>query len=65
MSFAEKMRVAFAKAAQNFFKKNTCELDNVLIRTVNILASKECIKLMTLQTTGPKPFKFVFEIEIQ
>ena len=43
---------AFAKATHIFFSKNTCELDNVLIRTVNILATNELIKLTMLWTTG-------------
>ena len=56
--FAEKMWVAFAfaKATHIFFSKNTCELDIVLTRTVNILTTNELVKLMTLQTTGPRPF---------
>ena len=53
--FAEKMRVAFAfaKATHIFFSKNTCELDIVLTRTVNILNTNELIKLTALWTTGP------------
>ena len=55
--FAEKMRVAFAfefaKATHIFFSKNTCELDIVLTRTVNILTSDKLVKLTMLRTTGP------------
>ena len=38
----------------NFFSKNTCELDIVLTRTVNILTTNELVKLTTLWTTGPR-----------
>ena len=31
----------------HFFSKNTCELDIVLTRTVNILTTNELVKLMT------------------
>ena len=42
--FAEKIRVAFAFAKANiFFSKNTCELDIVLTRTVNILTTNESL----------------------
>ena len=44
---------AFAKATHIFFSKNTCELDIVLTRTVNILTTNELVKLMTLWTTEP------------
>ena len=44
--FAEKKK-SFAKAT-HFFSKNTCELDIVLTRTVNILTGKELVKLKTL-----------------
>ena len=44
---------AFAKATHIFFSKNTCELDIVLSRTVNILITNELIMLTTLWTTGP------------
>ena len=55
--FAEKMWVAFAfaKATHIFFSKNSCELNTVLPRTVNILTTNELIKLMMLWTTGPWP----------
>ena len=36
-----------------FFSKNTCELDIVLTRTVNIFTTNELVKLTTLWTTGP------------
>ena len=36
-----------------FFSKNTCELDIVLTRIVNILATHELIKLTMPCTTGP------------
>ena len=38
----------------HFFSKNTCELDIVLTRTVNILTTNELVKLMMLWTTGPR-----------
>ena len=50
--FAEKMWVALQKLL-TFFSKNTCELDIVLTRAVNILTTNELIKLTTLWTTGP------------
>ena len=50
--FAEKMWVAFAKLL-TFFQKNTCELDIVLTRTVNILTTNELFTLTMLWTTGP------------
>ena len=36
-----------------FFSKNTCDLDIVLTRTVNILTTDELVMLMMLWTTGP------------
>ena len=42
------------KSYSHFFSKNTCELDIVLIRTVNILTTTELVKLMILWTTGPR-----------
>ena len=39
---------AFAKAKHIFFSRNTCELDIVLTRTVNILTTNELVKLMML-----------------
>ena len=47
--FARKMWEAFAF----FFSKNTCELDIVLTRIVNILTANELVKLTMLWTTGP------------
>ena len=41
------------KSYSHFFSKNTCELDIVLTRTVNILTINELVKLTTLWTTGP------------
>ena len=54
--FAGKMWVAFAfaKATHIFFNKNTCELDIVLTRRVNILTTNKLVKLTTLWTTGPR-----------
>ena len=51
----KKMWVAFAlaKATHIFFSKNTCELDILLTRTVNILTTNELIKLTQLWTSGP------------
>ena len=37
----------------SFCSKNTCELDIVLTRTVNILTTNELVKLKMLWTTGP------------
>ena len=37
-----------------FFSKNTCELNIVLSRTVNILTTNELVKLTMLWTTGPR-----------
>ena len=36
-----------------FFQQNTCELDIVLTRAVNILTTNELIKLTMLWTSGP------------
>ena len=38
----------FAKATHIFSSKNTCELDNVLTRTVNIMTTNKLVKLMML-----------------
>ena len=35
------------------FQQNTCELDAVLTRAVNILTTNELVKLTMLWTTGP------------
>ena len=45
------MWVAFAFT--HIFQQNTCELDVVLTKTVNILTTNELVKLMMLWTTGP------------
>ena len=55
--FAEKKWVAFAlaKATHNCFsKKNICELDIVLTRTVIILTTNELVKLTTFWTSEPR-----------
>ena len=41
------------KNYSHFYSKNTCELDIVLTRTVNILSTNKLIKLTMLWTTGP------------
>ena len=41
-------KCVFAKAIHMFFSKNTCELDIVLTRTVNILTTNKLIKLTML-----------------
>ena len=38
---------------RTFFSKNTCELDSVLTRTVNILTTNEVVKQKVVWTTGP------------
>ena len=42
------------KSYSHFFSKNTCELDILLTKTVNILITKELFKLTMLWTTGPR-----------
>ena len=50
---------AIAKATHIFFSaKNTCELDIVLTRTVNILTTNKLVKLKMLWTTGPCTFQW-------
>ena len=44
------MWLAFAKATHIFVSKNTCELDSVLTRTVNVFNTNELVKLTTLWT---------------
>ena len=39
---------SICKSYSHFFSKNTCELDIVLIRAVNILTTNEFVKLTTL-----------------
>ena len=41
------------KSYSHSFSKNNCELDTVLTRVVNILTTKELVKLTMLWTTGP------------
>ena len=48
--FAEKNVRSFSYS--HFFSKNTCELDIVFTRTVNILTTNELVKLTVLLTTG-------------
>ena len=45
---------AHSCSLNKLFSKNTCELDIVLTRTVNILTTIELVKLTTLWTTGPR-----------
>ena len=54
--FAEKKVSSFCicKSYSHFFSKNTCELDIVLTRRVNILTTNELVKLTMLWTTGPR-----------
>ena len=42
------------KSYSHFFSKNTCELDIVLTRTVNIFTTNELVKLTMLQQVGPE-----------
>ena len=53
--FAEKnvSRFCICKSYSHFFSKNTCELNILLTRTVNILTTNELVKLTMLWTTGP------------
>ena len=55
------------KSYSHFFCKNTCELDIVLTRTVNILTTNKLVKLMMLWTTGPRKCTFghVCPVKIQ
>ena len=50
--FSEKKKKV--SSYSHFFNKNTCELDIVCTRTVNILTTNELIKLKMLWTTGPR-----------
>ena len=38
----------------HFFRKNTCELDIVLTRTVNTLTNNELVKLRRFEQLGPE-----------
>ena len=48
--FAEKNMSSFCicKSYSHFFSKNTCEIDIVFTRTVNILTTNKLVKLTTL-----------------
>ena len=50
------MSKSICKSYSHFFSKNTCEIDIVLTRTVNILTTNELVKLMMLWTSGPRYF---------
>ena len=50
--------VCICKNYSHFFSKNTCELDIVLTRTVNILTTNELVKLTMLWTTA-KPYNLL------
>ena len=43
-----------------FYSKNTCELDIVVTRTVNVLTTNELVKLTMLWTTGPRITEVAF-----
>ena len=43
----------FAKVTQICFSKNTCELDIVLTRTVNILTTNELVSSRRFEQLGP------------
>ena len=45
--------LCICKSYSHFFSKNTCELNIVLTRTVNILTTNELVKLTMLWITGP------------
>ena len=46
------------KSYTHFFRKNNCELNIVLTRTVNILTTNDLIKLTMLWTTEPRHFSY-------
>ena len=49
----------------HFFSKNTCELDIVLTRTINILTTNELVKLTMLNcTTGPWTYETMVKLQI-
>ena len=50
---------SFCKSYSHFFSKNTCELDIILTRPVNILTTNGPVKLTMLWTTGPSPNTFI------
>ena len=48
------MLIVFAeKIYSHFFSKNTCELDIVLTRTVNVFTTNKLVKLMMPWTSEP------------
>ena len=47
---------SFCKSYSHFYSKNTCELDLVLTRMVNILTTNELVKLTRLWRTGSRCF---------
>ena len=51
--YAEKKKNVCSFCICTFFSKNTCELDIVLTKTVNILTVNELVKLTMLRTSGP------------
>ena len=53
---------SICKSWSHFFSKNTCELDIVLTRTVNILTTNELVKLIMLRTTVPRVLNFLCKI---
>ena len=46
------------KIYSHFFSINTCKVDILLTRTVNILTTDELAKLTMLSTTGPRLLTF-------
>ena len=59
--FAEKnvSSCCICKSYSYFFSKNTCELDIILTRTVNILTTNKLVTLTMLWTTGPWYFSYL------
>ena len=51
---------SICKSYSHFFSKNTCELDIVLTRAVNILTTNELVKLTALWTTGHWCLRILF-----
>ena len=60
-------RFCICKSYSHFFSKNTCELDIVLTRTVNILTNilttNELVKLTMLQTTRPRSIDILLHLK--
>ena len=52
------MLLSICKSYSHFFSKNTCELDIVLTRTLNILTTNNLVKLTMLWTTGPRDINY-------